>query len=114
MQLPLTLPGLTSMSPTDRRKGVAQLTVHIPDAAARTPSTTSRSRWSTLEFRLYALAFAIVVPLMVWIPVKLSSGQSMSWSSYRIVVYALLQNHIRITQTMRIVLVMVGYRDVKS
>lgn len=83
MQLPLTSPGLTSMSTTDRRKGVAQLTVHIPDAAARTPPPTSRSRWSTLEFRLYALAFAVVVPLMVWVPISLSSGQSLSSSLRR-------------------------------
>lgn len=63
------------MSTPDRRKGVAQLTVHIPEAAARTPPPASRSRWSTLEFRLYALVFAVVVPLMVWVPISLSSGE---------------------------------------
>ncbi|KAJ9110167.1 hypothetical protein QFC20_003019 [Naganishia adeliensis] len=70
------------MSTTDRRKGVAQLTVHIPDAAARTPPPTSRSRWSTLEFRLYALAFAVVVPLMVWVPISLSSESHPNYPNY--------------------------------
>lgn len=92
------------MSAPDRRKGVAQLIVHIPEAAARTPLATSRSRWSTLEFRLYALVFAVVVPLMVWVPISLSDGKSLPFVvASRIVLTLISQNHIRIIQTMRIV-----------
>jgi hypothetical protein len=63
---------------TDRRKGVTQFTVHIPEAEIRrgTPAPpTTKPRWSTLEFRLYAVAFAIVVPLMVWVPLKLGDSK---------------------------------------
>lgn len=92
------------MSTPDRRKGVAQLTVHIPEAAARTQPATSRSRWSTLEFRLYALVFALVVPLMVWVPISLSDRESLPFVvAARIVLTLVSQNHIQIIQTMRIV-----------
>lgn len=30
-------------------------------------------RWQTLEFRVYALVFLIMVPVMVWVPVQLSN-----------------------------------------
>lgn len=82
MDLPLTAPGndpaMHNARLTDRRKGVTQFTVHIPDADLRrgSPSPpTTRARWSTLEFRIYAVVFAIVVPLMVWVPYKLSDSE---------------------------------------
>jgi hypothetical protein len=73
---------------TDRRRGITQFTVHIPDANARSTTATasstdstagksgkSASRWSTVEFKIYGLVFAVVVPLMVWIPIRLSQGE---------------------------------------
>ncbi|KAJ9109716.1 hypothetical protein QFC19_001946 [Naganishia cerealis] len=72
---------------TDRRRGVTQFTVHIPDANTNAStlttsaelygkSTRSASRWSSLEFKIYGLIFAVVVPLMVWVPIRLSQGKS--------------------------------------
>lgn len=88
MDLPLTTTGIDPVMHdgrlTDRRKGVTQFTVHIPDADARrgTPlPPTTKARWSTLEFRVYALIFVIVVPLMVWVPYKLSDSEQRSWTT---------------------------------
>jgi len=42
---------------------------HQPQAADTTP------RWKTPEFLFYYLVFAVVVPVMVWIPIALSSRE---------------------------------------
>lgn len=61
-------------------QGVTRLTVHIP-SSTRTKSTGIRKptqpRWKTPEFFLYGLVFCTVVPIMIWIPIRLSSGMSL-------------------------------------
>lgn len=42
---------------------------HQPQAASTTP------RWKTPEFLFYYVVFVVVVPVMVWIPVALSSRE---------------------------------------
>ena len=57
--------------------GITQLTVDIPSSYKPPPdNVTSRypSRWRTPEFYLYAVVFAVVVPIMFWLPMSLSSG----------------------------------------
>ena len=58
-------------------RGVARLTVHIPSAFRKdaVDEKSSPPRWSTLEFRLYFLVAAVVIPLMAWIPVSLSQRE---------------------------------------
>lgn len=67
-------------SPIDRRSGPTKFTVNIPESYPP-PATAQQtfilkpkaSRWSSFEFRIYAVVFAIVVPLMIWIPIRLSN-----------------------------------------
>ncbi|KAF8628982.1 hypothetical protein AX15_003606 [Amanita polypyramis BW_CC] len=52
---------------------IVKLTVDIPSSVR--PSSVSRvspPRWSTFEFRFYFVMFALVVPLLFWIPISLS------------------------------------------
>jgi hypothetical protein len=93
LELPLITPGRlrsndpatmsVPKSPVDRRSGPTKFTVNIPESYPP-PATAQQtytlkpkaSRWSTLEFRIYAVIFAIVVPLMVWVPIRLSNCKS--------------------------------------
>lgn len=63
---------------------LTDLTVNIP-SSNRQPLTTSSgtrdkqvapSRWSTIEFRIYYVVALVVIPIMIWIPVSLSSRMS--------------------------------------
>jgi hypothetical protein len=58
------------------RKGITALTVDIPSSNHRRRSDETRpsSRWKTPEFALYYAAFLTVVPIMIWVPVNLSSS----------------------------------------
>ncbi|KAK8844173.1 hypothetical protein IAR55_006967 [Kwoniella newhampshirensis] len=58
----------------DAKRNITDFTISVPGSKARViPGEESPSpRWPTLEFRLYAVAFLLVVPLMIWIPVRLS------------------------------------------
>ncbi|PBK82841.1 MBOAT-domain-containing protein [Armillaria gallica] len=49
---------------------ITSLTVSIP-TKKRAQSTTP-SRWSTLEFRIYLLIIALVVPWMAWVVIRIS------------------------------------------
>jgi hypothetical protein len=63
---------------------VTDLTVNIPSSVRHPLSSASTangkqpapSRWGTLEFKVYYVVFLVVVPIMVWIPVSLSSRTS--------------------------------------
>ena len=62
--------------PTNRKRSswIVKFTVdipfsHQPQAAETTP------RWRTPEFFFYYVAFIVVIPVMVWIPVTLSSRE---------------------------------------
>ncbi|WVQ81401.1 hypothetical protein IAT38_003525 [Cryptococcus sp. DSM 104549] len=56
------------------KPSVTDFTISIPGSNARTVvgEEPAPPRWQTLEFRLYAAAFVVVVPLMVWLPMRLS------------------------------------------
>lgn len=64
---------------TDRytpvKRSVTDLTISTPGSKARPEVDAAPSRWVTTEFKVYYAVFAIVVPLMVWIPIRLSLGK---------------------------------------
>lgn len=67
----------------DARSGITRLTIDIPDSQRSTAKPSSQgSRWSTTEFRFYALCFALVVPCLVWVPIGLSSRDHPNFSVY--------------------------------
>lgn len=57
--------------------GITNLTVDIPSShrTRRPEDSRPAPRWRTPEFMLYYLAFVLAVPWMVWVPVRLSSGE---------------------------------------
>ena len=61
--------------PAPTRKAITDLTISIPGSQARPEAPVQPSRWRTTEFKLYGLVFALVVPLMVLVPMRLSSGE---------------------------------------
>lgn len=59
-----------------RDMAVTDFTITIPGSVRSTAaSETSQSRWRTKEFMLYYLAFVLVVPIMIWWPIRLSQGR---------------------------------------
>ncbi|CBQ73402.1 probable GUP1-Multimembrane-spanning protein essential for proton symport of glycerol [Sporisorium reilianum SRZ2] len=101
---PSTAPGSAPSNPTVTKllgsRGIASLTIDTgplsgqtakKNASATEPSPTistqasartKRGRWHTLEFRLYFLVFAVMVPLMVYVPVRLSTPSNPNYWSY--------------------------------
>ena len=68
---PLGLEGLVNRKEPSR---IIKLTVDIPSSYQ--PQTTDTiPRWKTPEFFFYYVVFAVAVPVMVWIPVTLSSRE---------------------------------------
>ena len=81
-------------------RGIASLTIDtgpLSGQAARSNGSTTeasptistgastgvkRGRWHTLEFRFYFVVFAVVVPLMVYVPVRLSWPSNPNYYSY--------------------------------
>ena len=56
---------------------VTDFTIHIPNSnRSVNGQEAGPSRWRTREFMGYYIAFALVVPVMIWIPIRLSSGMS--------------------------------------
>ena len=57
-----------------KHNGIIALTVDIDSTNAPGQVTISQkpSRWRTPEFYFYAVAFTVVVPIMIWKPVALS------------------------------------------
>ena len=99
---PASTPHRSSAGPSAGSSiNITDFTIRIPDSGARQAGPTgasqvtdrtkarrvagdgsvpvieaeARSRWATLEFRIYAAIFALVVPMMVWWPMRLSSGE---------------------------------------
>lgn len=63
-------------SPSSERMRLVDLTVHIPSSSHSQPSSDEQkqpSRWSSFEFRLYIILACIMLPIMAWIPISLSS-----------------------------------------
>lgn len=59
-----------------RSKGITALTIDIP-SSNHTPSSDEvhpSPRWKTIEFALYYAIFMTVVPVMIFVPVWLSSS----------------------------------------
>ena len=57
--------------------GITKLTVNFPSSNKPPPDNVSSrnpSRWRTPEFYFYAVVFVVVVLIMFWIPMRLSSG----------------------------------------
>lgn len=76
--------------PVDRRRGPTKFTVNIPESypsqAVQTQQQAQNvqgkpSRWNTLEFKIYGVVFAIVVPIMIWVPIRLSQREHISANS---------------------------------
>ena len=60
----------------EQRKGITRLTVNISSSRSeQSHSSVSRPapRWTTPEFLFYGVTFALVVPMMVWLPARLSN-----------------------------------------
>ncbi|KAF7773455.1 hypothetical protein Agabi119p4_5622 [Agaricus bisporus var. burnettii] len=70
---------------------LTDVTVNIPSSKRRplvSEGTTSEenlapSRWSTIEFKIYYAVALIIIPVMVWIPVSLSSSSHPNFPFYR-------------------------------
>ncbi|KAF9790369.1 MBOAT-domain-containing protein [Thelephora terrestris] len=60
---------------------ILKLTVEIPSSHQPTADTTPR--WKTLEFFFYYVMFIAVMPVMVWIPVALSSPEHQNYQYYK-------------------------------
>lgn len=65
-----------------RRHYISELTVDIPGAVRRSDTEPPPSRWRTLEFRLYIAVFVVVVPMLVYSPIKLSSPNNPNYYYY--------------------------------
>jgi hypothetical protein len=57
---------------------IVKLTVDVP-SSHQPQAVDTTSRWKTLEFLFYYVTFVVVVPIMVWIPVVLSSRESIMY-----------------------------------
>lgn len=64
------------------QNGSAPTTAGTSTASTKPPRGAKRGRWHTLEFKFYYLVFAIAVPLMVWVPVRLSTPSNPNFYSY--------------------------------
>ncbi|KAJ1026894.1 hypothetical protein NDA16_002188 [Ustilago loliicola] len=64
------------------QKGSTPTTSHPPTVTTKANPSAKRGRWHTLEFKFYYLVFAIAVPLMVWVPVRLSTPSNPNFYSY--------------------------------
>lgn len=54
-------------------RGITSLTIDIPASGHITTQPRPPPRWKTLEFIVYYVVALFVIPLMVWVPVRLSS-----------------------------------------
>ncbi|EIW65751.1 hypothetical protein TREMEDRAFT_72521 [Tremella mesenterica DSM 1558] len=63
---------------------ITNFTVGIPDSVSRPGHElhTNPSRWRTKEFIFYAMMFVLVVPVMIWIPIRLSSPTNPNYPLY--------------------------------
>ncbi|OBZ72185.1 hypothetical protein A0H81_07408 [Grifola frondosa] len=68
-----------------KQSGITNLTVDIP--ASYNPKgqaeVHSRPRWKTPEFIFYYTVFLVAIPIMIWIPVRLSSSSHPNYPFYR-------------------------------
>lgn len=84
IEMPTDLHSSSTMAPlelepdldTPKRKGITKLTVNIPSSNRRPRAEDTRppSRWKSPEFAFYYAVCLTVVPIMIWVPVDLSSS----------------------------------------
>ncbi|KAI0791177.1 MBOAT, membrane-bound O-acyltransferase family-domain-containing protein [Abortiporus biennis] len=71
----------------DKRRGITRLTVDIPSTSPKVtgkdPIHQHRSRWRTLEFYIYGIVFCIAIPIMLWIPVRLSDKSHPNYQMFK-------------------------------
>lgn len=74
-------------------RGLTAVTVEIPDASKIQRIDTPRPPplWRTPEFFFYYLVAAVVIPVMVWVPINLSSRALLS--SYRTIFILIYKLH---------------------
>jgi hypothetical protein len=51
---------------------ITDATIEIPSSARRRIDEPPASRWRTPEFYVYYAIFVVVVPMIVWVPMRLS------------------------------------------
>lgn len=69
-------PAVQSQDAIEGRMAITDFTIRIPGFNRSVDgSEPGPSRWKTKEFRFYYLVFAIVVPMMMRIPARLSSSE---------------------------------------
>ncbi|KAF7352480.1 hypothetical protein MVEN_01212900 [Mycena venus] len=66
-----------------KRMRLIDLTVHIPGRSRVLPQEPAPSRWKTVEFRIYAVFISIIVLIMAWIPIPLSSPMHPNYPRFR-------------------------------
>ena len=70
----LSPPGLEDLANAKRSSRIVKLTVDIP-SSHHAQTTDTAPRWKTVEFFFYYAVFIMVAPMMVWIPIALSSRE---------------------------------------
>jgi hypothetical protein len=97
-----------------RKSSITRLTVSIPNSGAKTTINARPappSRWRTPEFVFYGVAFVLVVPWLIYWPMRLSSRELTHCTNPRIASLSDVDNQ-RVTRTiifMRINYRLVGY-----
>ncbi|KAL0578918.1 glycerol transporter [Marasmius crinis-equi] len=64
---------------------LVDLTVDIPSSSRTTSvptQTKNTSRWRSLEFKFYYAVAAVVLPIMIWIPISVSSSLHPNYALY--------------------------------
>ncbi|ODN97333.1 glycerol transporter [Cryptococcus wingfieldii CBS 7118] len=68
----ILLPNNSKTGSRPWKMGLTDLTVSVPGSQARPGQEPAPQRWTTTEFRFYAIAFILVVPMMLWVPMRVS------------------------------------------
>ncbi|KAH9930065.1 MBOAT-domain-containing protein [Fomitopsis serialis] len=75
----------TDHEASSKRSGIIKLSIDIP--SSHRPQVAAEShpppRWRTPEFILYGLVFCVVVPMLAWVPISLSSSSHPNYNTYR-------------------------------
>lgn len=73
------------MAPLGAARGIASLTVGIPSSQknSQPDGPLPPPRWKTPEFIFYYIVFVVAVPLMAWVPIRLSSPTNANYSLFR-------------------------------
>ncbi|KAF8071525.1 MBOAT, membrane-bound O-acyltransferase family-domain-containing protein [Lyophyllum atratum] len=66
---------------------LTDLTVDIPESSSKAPAsepeTKPKARWKTLEFRVYTAVACVVLPIMAWIPISLSTSSNPNYALFQ-------------------------------